>query len=246
MKWQHQKISSENVSFITYGFSMNSSLFANSQQKIIILLGAPGAGKGTQASYLKEKYQLLHISTGDLFRENLAKNTKIGQEAKSYMDKGALVPDSIVIAMLEDRLQKDDAKKGYILDGFPRTIPQAEVLNTLIKNNPHVIALSLEVPDEMIIERLSKRLTCQTCRTPYHPESAPPKKLGICDKCQGKLITREDDKEEVIRKRLSAFHAQTEPLKEYYKKEKRLYLVDGTLSKEKTTDQIESALKNLK
>lgn len=212
---------------------MCASLFGSSPQ-VIILLGAPGAGKGTQATFLKECYHLPHISTGDIFRENLKNNTLIGQKAKSYMDKGALVPDEIVMDMLFERLSLVDCKKGYILDGVPRTIAQAESLDKYLTGKANIIVLSLEVPDAMIIERLSGRLICEKCSAPYHKTALPSRQEGICDRCGGKLITRKDDTPEIISERLKAYHAQAKPLKEYYRAQGKLTLIDASLSKEET------------
>lgn len=228
---------------------MGGSLFSNtasttsSDQKVIILLGAPGAGKGTQAVYLREKYHLPHISTGDLFRENLKNNTPIGQKAKSFMDKGELVPDEVVIEMLSERLKKEDAKQGYILDGFPRTVAQAEALDKLLGNNASIVVISIEVPDQEIISRLTTRRSCEKCGIPYNTLSCPPKKEGICDRCGNPLTQRKDDTPEVIGERLKTYHKQTEPLKEYYKKQSKLYLIEGNVSKEKTTQEIDLVLK---
>lgn len=226
---------------------MGSSLFGDCDQKpqVVILLGAPGAGKGTQAVYLRERYGLPHISTGDLFRENLKGNTPIGQKAKGYMEKGALVPDDVVFEMLFDRIAKCDCEKGYILDGFPRTIAQAEKLDASLKGKATITVLEIDVPDSLILNRLTGRLTCEQCGTPFHRTSMPPKCEGICDKCGGKLIQRKDDTEAVINERLKVYHEQTEPLKAYYKKDGRLTTIDGTISKEKTTAEIEKALKNI-
>lgn len=221
------------------------TFMSSSKPSVIIMLGAPGAGKGTQAGYISEKHHLPQISTGDLFRDNLGRNTEIGKKAKSYMEKGALVPDEIVLAMLFDRISQPDCKNGYILDGFPRTIPQADALQKELENK-NAVVLSIELPDELIIERLAGRIVCEKCGTPYHVSANPPKNDNICDKCGGKVIQRNDDKEDVIRKRLTVFHEQTEPLKEYYQNKEILYIIDGTGSKEKTTQQIESALKKAK
>lgn len=212
------------------------------QQTIIIMLGAPGAGKGTQAVRISEKMHLPQISTGDLFRENLKNNTSIGQKAKSYMDKGELVPDDVVIDMLFERISRPDAQNGYILDGFPRTVPQAESFDKRLNGQGKVVALNLDVPDEMIVQRLAGRLTCSNCGAPYHISACLPKVSGICDRCQGTLIQRSDDKEEVIRKRLAVYHEQTEPLIAYYKKNGKLTTIDGTFGKEKTVELVDKAL----
>lgn len=215
-------------------------------QVIFIMLGAPGAGKGTQAIRLSDRYCLPQISTGVLFQENLRNQTPIGQKAKSYIDAGKLVPDEVVLTMLFERISQPDCKNGYILDGFPRTIPQAEALDKhLEQTHPTVIALSLEVPDEMIIERLAGRLVCEKCGAPYHLTATPPKQEGICDRDGGTLIQRKDDSVEVIKERLRVFHEQTEPLKAYYQEKGTLVLIDGSVSKEKTIIQIDSYLERV-
>lgn len=223
-------------------------LFAMGQsqnpQTVLIMLGAPGAGKGTQAIRLSESLGIPQISTGDLFRENLRNQTPIGQKAKEYMEKGQLVPDEVVLDMLFERLKSADCQKGYILDGFPRTIPQAEALDKrLASTQARVTAISLEVPDEVIIERLTGRIVCDKCGAPYHKVSSPPQKEGICDRCGGTLTQREDDTEAVVRNRLSVFHEQTEPVKEHYQKQGALVLVNGANSKEETIARLDAALK---
>lgn len=229
--------------FLAIPFSLYPMQKNSDKKTVIIMLGAPGAGKGTQAVRLSDKYDFPQISTGDLFRENLKNNTPIGQKAKSYMDKGELVPDEIVLDMLFDRLSKcDNCSKGYILDGFPRTIAQAEAFEKRVGNDANIIALNLEVPDEMIVERLSGRITCKQCGAPYHRQANPPKQEGICDRCGGPLIQRDDDKEEVIRKRLQVYHEQTAPLKEFYKKRGKLITIDGTQGREKTDSLVDQAL----
>jgi adenylate kinase len=211
------------------------------KQVVFIMLGAPGAGKGTQAIRLSERYAIPQISTGDLFRENLKNNTPIGQKAKAYMDSGQLVPDAIVLDMLFDRLTRGDCKQGYILDGAPRTISQAETLtNHLSQHHAQIIAISLEVPDDMLIERLSGRFICEKCGAPYHKTAAPPKTPGICDRDGAPLIQRKDDTLEIVQERLKVFHAQTEPVKEYFQHQGNLALIDGSLSKELTISQIDS------
>ena len=222
-------------------FSAFASPFSK-PQTVIIMLGAPGAGKGTQAVRLSQELNLPQISTGDLFRENLKNSTPIGQKAKSFMDQGKLVPDEVVLEMLFDRLAKPDCKKGYILDGFPRTLAQAEALDKHIKKNARVIALSLEVPDELILDRITGRLTCENCGAPYHKINSKPKKEGICDRCEGKLIQRKDDTEEVVKERLAVYHAQSEPLKDHYQKQGRLIYIDGGTTKERTVEQINTSL----
>lgn len=196
----------------------------------IIMLGAPGAGKGTQAKMIADKYSLPHVSTGDIFRANLREGTELGKKAKEYMDKGALVPDELTVEILLDRVAKDDCKNGYVLDGFPRTIPQAEVLDSeLTKLGDAVdLAIDVEVPDENIVRRMSGRRACLKCGATYHVEYIPPKKEGICDDCGKPLVQRDDDKEETVKKRLGVYHEQTQPLIDYYTKKGILKTVDGT------------------
>jgi adenylate kinase len=214
---------------------------SNSKPVIFILLGAPGAGKGTQAVRLCDRFSIPQISTGDLFRENLKNKTPIGQKAKSYMDSGQLVPDEVVLNMLFDRLAQPDCANGYILDGFPRTIPQAKILSKhLAESKAHIFAISLEVPDQMLIERLSGRLVCEKCGAPYHLTGSPPKVAGICDRDGAPLIQRKDDTIEVVTERLKVFHEQTEPVKEFFQSQDNLVLIDGSLSKEETNSQIDN------
>ncbi len=215
-------------------------------QTVLIMLGAPGAGKGTQAVRLSEKLGIPQISTGDLFRENMRNNTPIGQKAKSYMDKGELVPDEVVLDMLFERLKADDCQKGYILDGFPRTIPQAvELDKRLAAAGIHPIAISLEVPDELIVERLTGRIVCEKCGAPYHKSASPPKVEGTCDRCGSPLIQRKDDSESVVLDRLKVFHEQTEPLKAHYEKQGALLLINGAASKEETILELDAKLKKI-
>ncbi|MDR1800423.1 MAG: adenylate kinase [Lachnospiraceae bacterium] len=197
----------------------------------IIMLGAPGAGKGTQAKKIAEKYSIPHISTGDIFRANIKENTPLGAKVKGYMDEGLLVPDELVADLVVDRVDKDDCVNGYVLDGFPRTIPQAEALSNALDNKGQSIdfAIDVEVPDGNIVKRMSGRRACIGCGATYHLEFAPPIKEGHCDKCEGELILRDDDKAETVMKRLSVYHEQTMPLIEYYKKAGKLRIVDGTL-----------------
>ena len=196
----------------------------------IIMLGAPGAGKGTQAKQIAAKYEIPHISTGDIFRANIKEGTALGMEAKSYMDKGQLVPDELTVKILLDRVAKDDCKNGYVLDGFPRTIPQADVLDEAVTKLGEKIdfAINVDVPDENIINRMSGRRACLKCGATYHVVSIPPKKEGTCDVCGEELVIREDDKAETVKARLEAYHKQTQPLIEYYSSKGILKEVDGT------------------
>ena len=196
----------------------------------IIMLGAPGAGKGTQAKMLAEKYGFPHISTGDIFRDNIKNGTELGAKAKEYMDKGLLVPDELVVDLIMDRFKADDCKNGYILDGFPRTIPQAEALDAALAANGEKIdyAVNVEVPDENIVNRMSGRRACLSCGATYHIEHIPPKKEGICDKCGQELVLRDDDKPETVLNRLKVYHDQTQPLIDFYTKKNVLKTVDGT------------------
>lgn len=206
----------------------------------IIMLGAPGAGKGTQAKLIAEKYGVPHISTGDIFRANIKNGTELGKEAKEYMDKGLLVPDELTVRLLLDRVAQDDCKNGYVLDGFPRTIPQAEVLDKeLIKLGDSVdFAVDVDVPDENIIRRMSGRRACLNCGATYHIVNIPPKKEGICDVCGSELVLRDDDQPETVKNRLKVYHEQTQPLIEYYTCKGVLRTVDGTLPMEEVFDAI--------
>ena len=197
----------------------------------IVMLGAPGAGKGTQAKMISAKYQIPHISTGDIFRANIKDGTELGNKAKSYMDQGLLVPDELVVDLVVDRLTWDDAKEGYILDGFPRTIPQAEALTKALseKNEKLDFAVDIEISDEAIVERMGGRRACVACGATYHIVNIPPVKEGVCDKCGAELILRDDDKPETVLKRLEVYHEQTQPLIDYYRNEGCLREVDGTL-----------------
>ena len=196
----------------------------------VIMLGAPGAGKGTQAKKIAAKYQIPHISTGDIFRANIKEGTELGTEAKAYMDKGELVPDELTCDLVVDRISKPDAANGYVLDGFPRTIPQAEALTRALEGRGEKIdfAINVEVPDENIVRRMGGRRACLKCGATYHVEYNAPKVENVCDVCQGELVLRDDDKPETVQKRLSVYHAQTQPLIDYYKAEGVLAEVDGT------------------
>jgi adenylate kinase len=210
----------------------------------IIMLGAPGAGKGTQAKRIADKYGVPHISTGDIFRANIKNNTELGKKAKTYMDQGLLVPDELVVDLVVDRLKEEDAKKGYVLDGFPRTIPQAEALDEALKKNGEAMeyAIDIEVPDASIIERMSGRRSCTQCGASYHITYHPPKKEGVCDSCGGELVLREDDKEETVKKRLSVYHEQTKPLIAYYSGHGIIKEIDGTMGMEEVFQAITEIL----
>lgn len=196
----------------------------------IIMLGAPGAGKGTQAKKIAEKYSVPHISTGDIFRANIKEGTELGRKAKTYMDQGLLVPDELVVELVVDRIKQADCENGFVLDGFPRTIPQAEALDAALKNIGEAMdhAIDVDVPDENIINRMSGRRACVDCGATYHIVTIPTKVEGICDVCGNKIVLREDDKPETVQKRLEVYHAQTQPLIDYYKKQGILKTVDGT------------------
>lgn len=198
----------------------------------IIMLGAPGAGKGTQAKQIAAKYEIPHISTGDIFRANIKEGTELGKKAKAFMDKGELVPDELTCDLVVDRISKPDAAKGYVLDGFPRTIPQAEALTKALEARGEKIdyAINVEVPDENIVNRMSGRRACVDCGATYHIAYAPTSKEGICDKCGGGLILRDDDKPETVLKRLGVYHEQTQPLIDYYTEAGILKEVDGTIN----------------
>ena len=196
----------------------------------IIMLGAPGAGKGTQAKKIDAKFSIPHISTGDIFRANIKNGTELGKKAKTYMDQGLLVPDELVVDLVVDRVNQEDCRDGYVLDGFPRTIPQAEALDKALAELGQKVdyAIDVDVPDENIIRRMGGRRACVTCGATYHLEYAPTEKDGICDTCGGGLILRDDDKPETVKKRLSVYHEQTQPLIDYYTNAGILKTVDGT------------------
>ncbi len=196
----------------------------------IIMLGAPGAGKGTQAKQIAGKYEIPHISTGDIFRANIKNGTELGKKAKEYMDQGLLVPDELTCDLVMDRIQQDDCKNGFVLDGFPRTIPQAEALDAALTKIGQKMdyAIDVDVPDENIVNRMSGRRACLDCGATYHIVSLPPKTEGKCDHCGSDLVLREDDKPETVQKRLTVYHDKTQPLIDYYKNQGILKSVDGT------------------
>jgi adenylate kinase len=213
----------------------------------IVLFGPPGAGKGTQAKELSEFYHIPHISTGDILRENVKNGTELGNKAKEYMDKGELVPDEVLIGIIKNRLIEPDCENGYILDGYPRTINQADALDEILENlgKPLDVVLNIEVPDEELVTRLSGRRICSNCGANYHLKFSPPSKDGICDVCGGKLYQRDDDKEEVIKQRLETYNNQTAPLIDYYNEKDVLVNIDGTGKVEDVFEEIRSVLDNL-
>ena len=200
----------------------------------IIMLGAPGAGKGTQAKQIADKYIIPHISTGDIFRANIKNGTELGKKAKEYMDQGLLVPDELTCDLVMDRIQQDDCVNGFVLDGFPRTIPQAEALTAALDkiNQKMDFAVNVDVPDENIVNRMGGRRACLNCGATYHIVSIPTKVEGICDRCGNEVVLREDDKPETVQKRLNVYHDQTQPLIDYYEKQGILKSVDGTQAME--------------
>ena len=206
----------------------------------IIMLGAPGAGKGTQAKMIAEKYSIPHVSTGDIFRAIIKNGTELGKQAKEYMDAGKLVPDELTVKILLDRVAQDDCKDGYVLDGFPRTIPQAEVLEDALNKLGDKIdfAINVDVPDENIVRRMSGRRACLKCGATYHIEHIPPKQEGICDTCGSELVLRDDDKPETVLNRLKVYHDQTQPLIDFYTERNVLKSVDGTKDMKEVFDAI--------
>ena len=206
----------------------------------IVMLGAPGAGKGTQARLISEKYGIPQISTGDIFRANIRDNTQLGQKAKSYMDQGLLVPDQVTCDLVVDRISREDCANGYILDGFPRTIPQAQALTQALQAQGTKIdyAIDVEVPDDNIVQRMSGRRACPKCGATFHIRYKMPEQEGICDACGTALIQREDDHAETVQKRLDVYHSQTQPLIEYYREQGVLHSVDGTREMNTVFDSI--------
>ena len=210
----------------------------------LILLGPPGAGKGTQAAKIVEKYNIPHISTGDIFRENIKNGTKLGKKAQSYMNKGELVPDSLVIEIAEDILRKDDCKDGFLLDGFPRTVEQAVALDAFLadegKKVDHVLDIDVEKPE--LMKRITGRRVCQACGATFHITGMPPKKEGICDKCGGELIQRADDTEETAENRIEVYNSQTKPLLDYYDRAGNIAHLDGSIGLNQLFAQITQIL----
>ena len=210
----------------------------------IIMLGAPGAGKGTQAKQIAAKYNIPHISTGNIYRANIKNGTELGKKAKTYMDQGALVPDELTCDLVVDRIQQDDCKNGFVLDGFPRTIPQAEALDAALKklNQTMDYAIDVDVPDENIVTRMSGRRAGLNCGATYHVVFNPTKAEGVCDACGNPTVLRDDDKPETVQKRLTVYHDQTQPLIEYYNAQNILKSVDGTQPLEKVFEDIVAIL----
>lgn len=210
----------------------------------LLIMGRPGAGKGTQAANIKEYYGIPHISTGDMFRAAIKNQTKLGLIVKEYTDKGALVPDEVTIAVVKERLLEEDCKKGFLLDGFPRTIAQAESLESFLKENGIVLdaVLDVDVPAEILVRRIVGRRICKGCGATYHVEFNTPKKEGICDVCGTKLIQRNDDTLETVQNRLSVYDSQTAPLLEFYKKRNLLKTVDGNQALDKVFEDIKAVL----
>ena len=206
----------------------------------IVMLGAPGAGKGTQAKMIAEKYSIPHISTVDIFRANIKNGTELGKKAKSFIDKGQLVPDELTLDLIMDRFKEDDCKNGYVLDGFPRTIPQAEALDEALKANGEKVdfAIDIDVPDENIVRRMGGRRACVNCGATYHIVYSPTKVEGKCDECGEELIVRDDDKPETVLSRLEVYHNQTQPLIDYYNEQGILKSVDGTIDMKDVFNEI--------
>lgn len=214
----------------------------------IVLMGPPGAGKGTQADFIKQQYPIPHISTGDMFRDAVSRGTELGKEAKKYMDAGKLVPDEVTIGIVEERLAESDCKDGFLLDGFPRTTNQAEALDQALSAVGRKIqaAINIAVPNDILIERMSGRISCQECKTVYNLKTNPPAQTGICDKCGGQLVQRSDDQGETVAKRLEVYLEQTNPLLDYYQKQDILYEVDGDRDSKTVFTEIKSLLEKFK
>jgi adenylate kinase len=207
--------------------------------RVVILLGPPGAGKGTQASRLSAALGLPHVATGDLFRENRERGTPIGRRAQEFMDRGVLVPDEVVLEMVFERVSRKDCARGYLLDGFPRTLPQAEALERRLSKGASVQVCNLSVPEAALLERITGRRTCKKCGQVHHVDNAPPRMLGRCDRCGGELVQRPDDSEAVFRERLSVYRRQTQPLEGFYRSRGLLSEVDG----DRETERVFEALK---
>jgi adenylate kinase len=210
----------------------------------LIMLGAPGAGKGTQAKQIAKAYAIPHISTGDIFRANIKNNTELGKKAKTYMDAGQLVPDELTCDLVMDRIHQEDCSNGFVLDGFPRTIPQAQALTKALEADGETMdyAINVDVPDDNIVKRMGGRRACLNCGATYHVVSIPPKKEGICDACGSELVLRDDDKPETVQERLRVYHEQTQPLISYYEEQGILRSVDGTVPMEAVFASIQKIL----
>ena len=210
----------------------------------LVILGPPGAGKGTQADFIVKKYNIVHISTGDIFRENIKNHTKLGEKAKSYMDKGLLVPDELVIDLVEDRLAKDDCKDGFLLDGFPRTVAQGVSLDAILDRQDKSLTkvINIDVKPEILIVRAVGRRVCKSCGSTFHIKYNPPKEDGICDNCHEKLIQRDDDTENTVKTRIKVYFEQTAPLIDYYKAQDLLLNINGESDIKKVFDDIVQGL----
>jgi adenylate kinase len=213
----------------------------------LVLLGPPGSGKGTQAERLKEQLGLPHVASGDLFRDHISNQTELGLLAKGYIDRGELVPDDVTIAMVRERLQQPDCDEGVILDGFPRTLPQAQALDEILASRGRALSgvLYINVPDEELVRRLSGRWLCRRCQTPYHVVFSPPAQEGVCDECGGELYQRDDDRPETVRARLRVYHEQTAPLIDYYRRASLLVEVDGAGDIETVNATLLDAIRSL-
>lgn len=215
---------------------------AQSSPQVIILLGPPGAGKGSQAAYITKSHGLAHISTGDLLRENTKEGTELGKIAKTYMDKGALVPDDLILNMLFERVSRDDCKKGFILDGFPRTVAQAKELDARLGVDQNLLAINFHVPDSVLFDRICGRLICKECGKPYHLTYSPPKETGKCDSCKGELYQRSDDSKEVLTNRLDVYKKQTEPLIAFYEKKGALHTIASDGPKDTISHEVSALI----
>lgn len=205
-----------------------------------ILLGAPGAGKGTQAVEIKQKYNIPHISTGDIFRSNIKNQTELGKKAEGYLNSGELVPDELTIELVKDRLKQEDVKNGFLLDGFPRTIPQVEALDEFLKELGIKLdrVINIDVDKKVLIERITGRRVCKNCKASFHIAFNPPKVDSVCDYCGGELVTRADDNEEAVRNRIGVYESQTAPLIDYYNKQSLVLTIDGNKSPKEVTEEI--------
>lgn len=225
-------------SFFSAPLSSNEKPENRNHLLVLILLGPPGSGKGTQAAMLQDKLHLPHISTGDLLRDHIRRGSELGKQAQTFMDKGQLVPDALILDMLFERVSQKDCSRGYILDGFPRTLPQAEALQAKLKGKTVPVVINLDLSNAKILERLTNRVVCEKCGTIYHLIYSPPKTEGKCEKCGGHLMQRSDDTEAVITKRLKVYYEQTAPLIAYYSKQKLLHTIHCDLPKEKVFSQL--------